>query len=186
VKEILFRDRSVWRRWLERNHAASGGIWMVYLKGRKAGECIAYEDAIEEALCWGWIDSIIKKVDPEKYVRRFTPRRPGSIWSRLNKRRIAKMVKAGRMTKAGLARIDAAKQNGDWEKAASPFAGLDELPDFQKALTANKNAKKFFEGLAPSYKRQFLGWIGNARQDDTRTRRISEAISLLARHERLA
>jgi uncharacterized protein YdeI (YjbR/CyaY-like superfamily) len=185
AEQLLFIRRSEWRRWLRSKHDKVTGIWMVYLKGRAADQCIRYEDAIEEALCWGWIDSIIRKVDEERYLRKFTPRRPGGIWSALNKKRIERAIASGCMTKAGLARIDAAKASGQWQKAHAPANGLDGLPEFRKALAASRKAGRFFEGLAPSYKRQFLGWIGQARRDETRARRIAEAVRLLEKGMKL-
>jgi uncharacterized protein YdeI (YjbR/CyaY-like superfamily) len=182
---ILFASKEEWRKWLQRYHDKVTGIWMVYLKGAKAKDCIRYEDAIEEALCWGWIDSIIKKIDEERYVRKFTPRKAGSIWSDLNRRRIEKMIVAGRMTKAGLTKIEAAKANGQWERTNAPANGLEGLPEFARALEASKKAKAFFEGLAPSYKRQFLGWIGQAQRPETRARRIAEAVRLLGQGGKL-
>lgn len=185
AEQLLFAGRAEWRRWLQKNHNKVAGIWMVYLKGAGAKDCIRYEDAIEEALCWGWIDSIVKKVDEERYVRKFTPRQAGSIWSALNKKRIEKMMTEGRMTKAGLTKIETAKRNGEWAKAHAPANGLEGLPEFGRALAASKKAMEFFEGLAPSYKRQFLGWIGQAKRDETRTKRIAEAVRLLEQGKRL-
>jgi uncharacterized protein YdeI (YjbR/CyaY-like superfamily) len=185
LKEKLFRNRAVWRKWLDENHGTSDGVWMVYYKGSGAKRGVAYGDAIEEALCWGWIDSMIKKVDDEKYLRKFTPRRRGSIWSELNRKRIDKMITEGRMTKAGLARIEAAKQNGDWNKTAIPSGGLDDLPELKRALAACKKAKQYFESLAPAHQKQYLGWISSAKQDQTRARRIGQAIALLEQNTKL-
>jgi uncharacterized protein YdeI (YjbR/CyaY-like superfamily) len=185
AEQLRFVGRAEWRRWLKSNHDKVTGIWMEYLKGAGAKDCIRYEDAIEEALCWGWIDSIIKKVDEERYLRKFTPRQAGSIWSALNKKRIEKMISDGRMTKAGLAKIETAKRNGEWAKAHAPANGLEGLPEFAEALQASKKAKAFFDGLAQSYKRQFLGWIGEARRNETRARRIAEAVRLLEQGKKM-
>jgi uncharacterized protein YdeI (YjbR/CyaY-like superfamily) len=179
AEQLLFANRAQWRGWLKRNHDKVTGVWMVYLKGKGATDCIKYDDAIEEALCWGWIDSIIKRIDEIRYVRKFTPRKAGSIWSALNKERIEKAVAAGLMTRAGRARIEAAKKNGEWERTNAPADGLGGLPGFARALDESRKARAFFEGLAPSYKRQFLGWIGEAKRDETRAKRVAEAVNLL-------
>jgi uncharacterized protein YdeI (YjbR/CyaY-like superfamily) len=185
AEQLLFVGRAEWRRWLQKNHDKVRAIWMVYLKGEGAAGCINYEDAVEEALCWGWIDSIIKKIDEKRYVRKFTPRQAGSRWSALNKTRIERVIAAGLMRRAGLAKIVAARKNGEWEVTNVPAGGLEGLPEFCKALSVDKKAGEFFEKLAPSYKKQFLGWIGEAKRDETRARRVAEAIKLLRQGKRL-
>src|SRR5574341_588687 len=115
-KMLLFRSREELRSWLEKNHDKKAGIWMIYYKKHSRKESIPYDDAVEEALCYGWIDSTVKKYDEERYIQRFTPRKDKSIWSELNKRRVEKMIREGKMTDAGLQKINEAKRNGYWNK----------------------------------------------------------------------
>ncbi|MEJ2702670.1 MAG: YdeI/OmpD-associated family protein [Sedimentisphaerales bacterium] len=185
MKQVYVANRDQWRQWLSRHHAAEAGIWLVFYKKGTSKPTIAYEDAIEEALCFGWIDSIIKKIDEEKYVRKFTPRKETSRWSQLNKRRVDKMTKLGRMTQAGLAKIEAAKKTGVWNQDARLVIPLDIPPEFAKALARNKKAKMNFEKLAPSYRRQYLVWIAVAKRPETKERRIAESIALLEKDEKL-
>jgi uncharacterized protein YdeI (YjbR/CyaY-like superfamily) len=114
-----------WRAWLQANHAVEKEVWLTFYKKHTGIPSLTFEEAAEEALCFGWIDSVMKRIDDEKYVLRHTPRKKGSNWSEVNKRRVAKLIEQGRMTEAGLAKIDEAKRNGEWDKATprrrSPF-----------------------------------------------------------------
>lgn len=185
AKELYVTNRDDWRRWLKENHASAKEVWLIYYKKHTSKPTIPYDDAVEEALCYGWIDSIIRRIDDERYARKFTPRNEGSRWSELNKKRAKKMIKQGRMTEAGLVKIKAAKRNGQWSKIASRI-DLPKLPvELLKALAQNKKAKKYFEQLAPSYRKHYIFWIASAKRDDTRQRRIKEAVSLLERNEKL-
>ena len=133
----------------------------------------------------GGIDSIIKKIDDAKYVRKFTPRKDKSIWSALNRKRVNKMIKEGRMTDSGLAKIKAAKQSGLWEKDGRPQISFDVPPELAKALAKNKKAKENFDKLSLSYRRQYIGWIAVAKRAETKKRRIEESIALLEKGEKL-
>ena len=185
MKQLFFPDRDKWRKWLSENHDVSTGIWMVYYKKATSKQTIEYDAAVEEALCFGWIDSIIKRIDEEKYVRKFTPRKDKSVWSALNKKRVSKMIKAGLMTEAGLVKIKTAKQNGSWNRDDKPPKSIEIPPEFAEALTKNKKASENFEKLAPSYRRYYLGWIINAKRPETRQKRINESIALLEKGEKL-
>jgi uncharacterized protein YdeI (YjbR/CyaY-like superfamily) len=109
-----------WRAWLEANHSVEKEVWLMFYKKHAATPCVTYEEATEEALCFGWIDSLMKRIDDEKRALRYTPRRKGSLWSERNKRLVARLIEQGRMTEAGLAKIEEAKQNGGWDKEAVP------------------------------------------------------------------
>jgi len=185
MKQLYVADREQWRKWLSENHDKEAGIWLVFYKKETSKLSIEYEAAVEEALCFGWIDSIIKKIDAEKYARKFTPRSDKSRWSQLNKKRADKMVKQGRMTKIGLAKIKAAKKSGLWDKNSRPEISLDIPPEFAKALARNKKAKENFDKLAPSYRRHYIGWINVAKRQETKKRRIDESIALLEKGQRL-
>ena len=185
LKQLYFTDRDKWRDWLGEHHAASSGIWLVFYKKATSKPTIEYGAAVEEALCFGWIDSIIKKIDDEKYVRKFTPRKDKSDWSALNKKRVAKMIKAGRMTAAGLAKIRAAKKNGSWNQDGKTPRSLEIPPEFAEALARNKKARENFEKLAATYRRHYLGWIAAAKRPETRKRRLDESIALLETGKKL-
>jgi uncharacterized protein YdeI (YjbR/CyaY-like superfamily) len=185
MKQVYLADRDQWRDWLSRHHKSNTGIWLVCYKKGTSKPTIAYDDAVEEALCFGWIDSIIKKIDDEKYVRKFTPRKDKSRWSQLNKKRANKMIKQGRMTEAGLAKIKAAKKNGCWNQDVRPQISFEVPPEFAKALARNKKAKENFENLAPSYRKFYIGWIATAKRPETKERRITESIALLEKGKKL-
>ena len=185
MKQLYVTNRNEWRDWLSKNYTAEAGIWLIFYKKETSRPTIAYEAAVEEALCFGWIDSIIKKIDAAKYVRKFTPRSGKSKWSQLNKKRANKMVKQGRMTEVGLAKIKTAKKTDLWDKDPRPRISLDIPPEFAKALARNKKAKETFDKLAPSYRRHYIGWITVAKRPETKKRRIEESIALLEKGKRL-
>ena len=185
MKEVYFKNRKEWREWLSKYHDREAGIWLVFYKKEIARPTLEYEDSVEEALCFGWIDSIIKKIDKERYARKFTPRKPESRWSELNKKRVEKMVQAGLTTPFGLKKIKAAQKSGLWEKADRPQLSFEITPEFEEALKNNPKAKENFEKLAPTYKKQYLGWIEVAKRPETRKKRIRESISLLEKGEKL-
>ena len=175
---LFVKDRKTWRSWLVKNHAKQKGIWLVYYKKHTSKPTIAYEDAVQEALCFGWIDSTVRKIDEERYMQLFTPRKNGSNWSELNKRRVKKLIEQGIMTEAGLRKIEEAKKNGSWRNLDT-VEKLKVPPDLLKALSANSKAKKIFEGLSPSRRKGFLWWIESAKTEITRTKRIAETVKLL-------
>jgi uncharacterized protein YdeI (YjbR/CyaY-like superfamily) len=176
-------DRNEWRGWLEKNHDVVNEVWLIYYKKHTSKPRIPYDDAVKEALCFGWIDSIVKRVDDERYAQKFTPRKDGSRWSEA-KRRVKELMREGMMTEAGLAKVRAAKESGEWFK--SRLRKEFEVPPYmKKALTANKRALENFNKLAPSYKRNLVGWVSSAKREETRKRRLKEAIRVLERGEKL-
>ena len=185
MEQLYVTDRDKWREWLSENHTTKAGIWLVFYKKETSKPTIDYEAAVEEAICFGWIDSIIKKIDAARYVRKFTPRSDKSNWSQLNKKRASKMIKQERMTDAGLAKIKAAKKTGLWDKDARPRISLDIPPEFARALARNKKAKDSFDKLAPSYRKHYIGWIAVAKRQETKKRRIEESIALLEQGKKL-
>ena len=185
MKQLYVTNRDEWREWLSENHAAEAGIWLIFYKKKASRPTIAYEAAVEEAICFGWIDSIIKKIDAVRYARKFTPRLDKSKWSLLNKKRADKMIKQGRMMEVGLAKIKAAKKTGLWDKDLRPRISLDIPPEFAKALARNKKAKGNFDKLAPSYRKHYIGWIVIAKRPETKKRRIDESIALLEKGKKL-
>jgi uncharacterized protein YdeI (YjbR/CyaY-like superfamily) len=179
------RNRDQWRAWLTENHATVEAIWLVFYKKHVNQPGLTYVEALEEALCFGWIDGILKRIDDEKHTIRFSPRRRNSIWSELNKKRVARLIKAGRMTEAGLAQIREAKANGQWAKARVREDVTVVPPELTAALARNAEARRNFAQLAPSYRRQYIYWISFAKRDETRQKRVMEAVRLLASKQRL-
>jgi len=186
MKEVYMKSREEWREWLRKNHSKEEkGIWLVFFKKKTEKPTLEYNQAVEEALCFGWIDSIIKKIDEEKYVRKFTPRDSKSLWSPSNKRRVNKMIEDGKMTGHGLSKISAAKKSGLWDKNDRPQINFNIPLEFKNALKKNKKAREFFEHLAPSYKRQFVGWINVAKRKETKEKRLKETMEKLIKREKL-
>ncbi len=185
-KTFYARNRGEWRAWLEKNHATESEIWLVYYKQHTGKPRVAYSDAVEEALCFGWIDSNIQKIDDEKYAQKFTPRKSTSKWSALNKRRVAKLKQEGKMTEAGLAALNYEGTEDDYGRTPER-AAQDMVPPsfFEQALKRNRKAHDYFNSLAPSYRRNYIRWLGAAKTDETRAKRVKEAIALLAEHQKL-
>ena len=150
MKQLYFENSIEWREWLQHNHDKTPGVWLIFFKTSTGKVSIEYEAAVEEALCFGWIDSIIKRIDDERYVRKFTPRKAGSQWSALNKKRVRKLIRENRMAAAGLAQIEIAKENGQWDQPDRPKKEFEMPQEFQAALSGNRKAKENFEQLAPS------------------------------------
>lgn len=176
----LFKTRAAWRAWLERNHAASKGIWLAYYKKNSSKSSVRYEEALEEALCFGWIDSTVNRLDEERYMQKWTPRNEKSIWSAANKARVKKLIAEGRMAPPGLAKIAAAKRNGSWTKL-DRIDLREEVPqDLLDALALHPSAEIKFSRLPPSQRKLYSWWIESAKRPETRTRRISETLNRVA------
>jgi uncharacterized protein YdeI (YjbR/CyaY-like superfamily) len=176
---LALHTRQQWRKWLGKHHASSPGVWLVFYKDHTGVKAIPYEDSVREALCFGWIDSLIKRLDDDRYARKFTPRKPASKWSDSNRKRWAELKAAGLLASAGLAAAPT-------DNAYAPRPAIPELPAYlAKALKANPKAGRFFQKLAPGYRRHFVVWIHIARRPETRARRIRESLALLAAGKRL-
>ncbi|MBN2320496.1 MAG: YdeI/OmpD-associated family protein [Acidobacteria bacterium] len=185
MEELHVETRNKWRRWLAKNHDRSAGIWLVFYRKHSSVPTLQYDDAVEEALCFGWIDSIIRKRNGDSHLRKFTPRKPASRWSQLNKRRVEKLIQQGLMTENGMAKVRQARASGLWDKPDRPPVSMEIPREFEAALAKNGAARRFFDRLAPSYRRQFVGWIAVAKRQETKERRIRESIALLERGEKL-
>lgn len=170
---------SAWRRWLARHPGRTEGVWVVYRKKRSALTGPTYDDLLDEALCHGWIDSRGRRVDEDRMVVWFSPRRPGGLWSARNKQRVAQLEGAGRMAPAGLAAIDAAQADGSWHQADEVDA-LVVPADLEEALTRVPAAAAAYASLADSAKKQYLWWIRSARRAQTRADRIARTVDRLA------
>jgi uncharacterized protein YdeI (YjbR/CyaY-like superfamily) len=164
-----------WRKWLAEHYDRESEVWLVFYKRHTGRTCIAYNDAVEEALCFGWIDSLIKRLDDNRYARKFTPRKPDSKWSTINRKRYAALQKSGRLTPAGVARPPTDR---DGDAPPMPSSGVPKY--IAEALKKHPAAWSFFERLAPSHKRQYVTWIDSARQEATKLRRLKEAVARLS------
>jgi len=174
-------DAAGWRSWLKRNHLAKQGVWLVYHRKGSERPSISYEDSLDEALAFGWIDSMIKKIDEERYARKFTPRKPGSVWSKYNLERVRKLTAEGRMTKWGLEAFE--KRTGGISLLEQLNAKPTRVPkDLEAALKKNKLAWENFGRFGPSYRKRYLIWISDAKKPETRKRRIAEAVVLISRN----
>jgi uncharacterized protein YdeI (YjbR/CyaY-like superfamily) len=186
MKQVHVSTRDQWRKWLAENHDQEpDGIWLVFHKKDTGSATLEYEESVEEALCFGWIDSLIKRIDDDKYCRKFTPRKAVSRWSISNKKRVEKIIKEGRMTQFGLKKIEAARKSGIWEEDPRPVIKLEVPEEFAEALSRNWKAKEFFDKLAPTYRKHFIAWIAMAKRPETRAKRLKEALALLGKGEKL-
>ena len=165
--------------WLERNHAVADGVWLVSWKKATGRPFVPYGNAVDEALCFGWIDSRPNRLDEDRAMRLFTPRNPKSPWSRINKEKVARLVDQCRMTPAGVRLVEAAKANGAWT-AYDEIEDLVVPPDLSSALAKNAAARGFFESFPDSAKKNILWWIESARRAETRADRVSRTVALAA------
>ena len=166
------------------NHDKESEIWLVFYKVKVKKESIKYEEAVEEALCFGWIDSTVNRIDDEKHMQRYTPRKVNGNWSASNKARVEKLINEGLMTKFGLKAIESAKENGSWNRLDSIESRLEVPKVLADAFENNSKAKKVFGKLAPSRKKQFLWWIASAKRDETKKKRVKETLKLLIEKKR--
>ena len=180
-KVVSAKSRKEWRKWLEKNHQTESSVWLIIFHKRSEVKSVYYDEAVKEAICFGWIDSIANKRDSESKYQLFSRRKPGSKWSRLNRQRSAKMISQGMMTPAGQALIDRAMKEGTWEALEQVQSAV--IPDdLRKLFNKNKTALKNFQAFPPSSKRIILEWILNARQPQTRERRIAQTVELAAKN----
>jgi uncharacterized protein YdeI (YjbR/CyaY-like superfamily) len=178
---LLVRDRQAWRAWLAQHHDQRPQVWLLLYKKHSGKRCISLAEAVEEALCFGWIDGKLYRVDHQRHILRFCPRRPRSTWSEINKARVRRLTREGRMSAAGLAAVRIAKQNGQWN-ATRRGERTDAIPpDLAGALARNASALRFFEGLAPSYRKMYIAWILAAKRPETKERRVRTVVERAAR-----
>jgi len=173
-------DAETWRTWLEANHGTAPGVWLVFYKKKSGTKSIAWPEAVDEALCFGWIDSKATAIDEERYEQYFTKRKTGSPWSKLNKDKVAALEAAGKIAPAGQAAIDAAKEDGSWSMMDDAEALI--VPD-DLARLLDEQALANFRALSPSRQRTILAWIVLAKRDDTRARRIQQTADAVRRGE---
>lgn len=181
------KTRKDWRQWLEKNYITSPGIWLIYYKKESGKPRVTYDEAVEEALCFGWIDSLPRKLDKERAMLKFTIRKPRSVWSDLNKARVQKLITQKLMTSSGLAKIEQAKKDGSWNllNATNYHTANNSLPtDLQKALSKNKKAFENFNNFPLGYRRRFLFWIDSAKRPETREARVKQTVLMAAANKK--
>ena len=177
------KTRAEWRKWLLTHHGQEQGVWLISYKKATGKPRLEYEQAVEEALCFGWVDSKPNKLDEERSMLWFAPRKSGSGWSKPNKERVEKLIASGLMTPAGLAKVETAKQDGSWN-ALDGVEALEVPPDLGKALAADRKAQEYFNAFPRSVKRGILEWIASAKKPETRAKRIEETVTLAAKNIR--
>jgi uncharacterized protein YdeI (YjbR/CyaY-like superfamily) len=179
--QLHFEDRDSWRQWLQENHSVVKEVWLIFFKKHTGKPILPYDAAVEEALCFGWIDSIIKRLDDERYVRKFTPRSNTRNWSPSNLKRVQELIASGRMTDVGLAKVSPDAK----PPAPAATRPMSVPPFFATALAVHPSAQRFFDQLAPSYRQNYIDWVDSAKREETRKRRLDEAISLLSQGRKL-
>jgi uncharacterized protein YdeI (YjbR/CyaY-like superfamily) len=177
------KNRQEWHKWLNENHDKAPGVWLIYYKKNSDKPRVEYNDAVEEALSFGWIDSKANTLDDERYMQIFTPRKTGSNWSKTNKNRVKKLIKNGLMQPAGMERVNTAKKDGTWT-FLDDVEDLVIPEDLKRSLDENTKAKANFEAFSNSSKKQILYWILSAKRQDTRLRRIKKAVELASENKK--
>ena len=177
MKTFVAQTADEWRKWLDAHHDTEPEVWLVFHKRHTGRPSIAYLDALDEALCFGWVDSLVKRLDDSRYARKFTPRRAESRWSVINRKRYAALKAAGRLKPSGIDRAPAGRSDPRPQRFQMPAT----VPRYiQAALRKQPAAWRYFQGLAPSHRRRYVGWIESAKRDETKARRLAEAVRLLA------
>lgn len=182
-KYLDFTDKAEWRAWLELYHGKEKEAWLIHYKKSANPLAMTYDEAVEEALCFGWIDGLARSIDAQTYALRYSPRRRNSVWSMSNIHRVEKLIAEGRMTAAGFELIDAAKASGEWT-AALQRENVDAIPsDLESALRNHEGALEHFKNLTPSQKKQHFWWIASARREETRAKRIQAIVESVTKED---
>lgn len=174
---VTFSPRSAdeWRKWLEEHHQEAESVWLIYYKKHTGIATVTWSETVDDALCFGWIDSLVRPIDEEKFMRLFTKRKPKSIWSKINKEKVLRLIESDMIMPAGFSAIETAKRNGSWEK-------LDEVDnllvpaDLETAFSENETARDYYLQLSNTDKRILLQWVLLARRPETRSKRIHEIV----------
>jgi len=182
---LQFKTQADWRTWLQANHETSSGVWLRLAKKNSGEITVNYLQAVEEALCYGWIDGLVHAENESFYRQKFTPRKPKSVWSKINVGRVEKLIAAGKMTAAGQATIEAAKADGRWDAAYNPPSTSKPPADFEAALNANPKAKAFYQKLNKTNAFAFCWRIETAKKPETRQARIQKFITMLENGEKI-
>lgn len=179
----LFKDDTAWEAWLARQHATSTGLWLRIAKAESGVESVSYAEALETALCYGWIDGQKKAFDDATWLQKFTPRGKRSAWSKINRQKVERLIESGRMQQAGREAVERAKANGQWDAAYDSHRTASVPDDFQRALDANATAKAFFATLNSANRYAILYRIQTVKRAETRARKIEQFVGMLERHE---
>ena len=182
---LSFKNRDEWRKWLEKNYRKEKEVWLVHYKKHVGKIGIQLEEAVEEALCFGWIDGKLRKVDKERFILRYSPRKANSVWSKLNRERVERLVKSGKMTAAGLSVIEEAKKRGSWNQAYTNLKRDRIPPDLRKALAEDKRALDNFQRFANSYRNMYIQWVKSAKTGKTRRERIEKVVKQASQNKKL-
>ena len=182
---LAFASAEEWEAWLAAEHADSDGVWVKFAKKGSGVETVVYAEAVDVALCYGWIDSQVSSLDERFYLQKFTPRRAKSKWSQINREKIEELTKQGRMKPAGLAQVELAKADGRWDAAYASPANVEVPDDLQQALDANPKAAEFWDGLNKSNRFAILYQLEDAKKPETRMRRLEKFVAMLERGEKL-
>ena len=182
---LSFKDRENWRKWLEKNYDKENHIWLALYKKGSGKKGMPLEESVEEAMCFGWIDGKLKRLDDERYILRFSPRKANSVWSKINKERAEALMKSGKMTEAGLAKIEEAKKTDLWDNAYTNKT-KEAIPlHLKEALMKDKKAWDNFQNFANSYRNMYIGWVNNAKTIETRMKRIKKIVQQSLHNKKL-
>ena len=184
VPEFHAPDRDDWRDWLAANHASCPGVWLVYYKKHTGVATVDYAASVEEALCFGWIDTTMRRLDDQRYVRKFTPRRARSQWSLLNRRRAEKMMAAGLMTPAGMQEIERARAEGAWDRALEDRVDRPVPVELAEALAGDRVAAANFRRFTPTQRKYLINWVASAKKEATRLSRAAKAVVMCRENRR--
>jgi uncharacterized protein YdeI (YjbR/CyaY-like superfamily) len=176
AEEFCPRDQQDWRAWLQQHHQSKEAVWLIYFKKDSPKQNLTWSDAVDEALCFGWIDSTARPIDDERYKQYFTKRKPKSNWSKINKDKVEVLTEQGRMADAGLKSIEEAKENGSWT-FLDAIEALIVPDDLKEALAEYPSAADYFDNLGRSDKKLLLYWVISAKRDTTRKKRVSEIVA---------
>ena len=182
---VLFANQKEWRKWLAKQHGQASGLWLRFAKKNSGVASVTYEEALDVALCYGWIDGLKKKYDEQTYMLRFTPRGARSIWSKINRNKALALIESNQMQPAGLSAIERAKTHGQWDAAYDSQSTISVPDDLQKALDKNAKAKKFFATLDKVNRYAILFRLQTAAKAETRAKRLQQFIEMLARGEKI-
>ena len=182
---MTFESTDAWDAWLAAHHAGSPGLWLKIAKKGSAGTSISYSDALDVALCHGWIDGQKGRHDDDYWLQRFTPRKPGSNWSKVNTERAEALIASGRMRPAGLREVERAQADGRWEQAYESQSRVTVPEDLDRALAANPRAREFFATLDSANRYAVLYRIGTAKRPETRAKRIDTFVAMLSEHKKI-
>jgi uncharacterized protein YdeI (YjbR/CyaY-like superfamily) len=183
-KIAAFESAREFEQWLAKNHAESTGIWLRFFKKNSSVLSVSYDEALDAAICFGWIDGQLKKHDEKSWLRKFTPRRPKSVWSKRNRAHAERLITGGKMQAAGLREVEAAKQDGRWQAAYDSASEMEIPDDFVKELAKNKRAKAFFETLNRANVYAIVWRLQTAKKPETRQKRLATILAMLAKEQK--